>query len=58
MIDYEEKILAQAERNDENPPDADYIEIRSFNVSRGCYETVETLYGEAARRYMEFNGIY
>jgi hypothetical protein len=58
FMDYEEKILSRAERNEENPPDVDYIEIREFNVATGRYETVDELFGDSARRYMEINGIW
>lgn len=58
FMDYEEKILSRSERNEENPPEVDYIEIREFNVATGRYETVNELFGDSARRYMEFNGIW
>jgi hypothetical protein len=58
FMDYEEKILSRSEHNEENPPEVDYIEIREFNVSTGRYETVDELFGDSARRYMEINGIW
>lgn len=57
-MDYEEKILSRAERNEENPPEVDCIEIREFNFATGRYETVNELFGDSARRYMELNGIW
>ena len=57
-MDHEEKILSRSERNEENPPEVDYIEIKEFNVATGQYETVNELFGDSARRYMEINGIW
>ena len=57
-MDYEEKILSRSERNEETQPEVDYIEIKEFNVATGQYETVNELFGDSARRYMEINGIW
>ena len=58
MKDYEGMILARDERNYENDSMTDEITIHELNISTGCYDKSKTLYGEAARLYMEEHGIW
>ena len=57
-MDYEEKILARGEFNYENDVLSDEITIHELNLSTGRYDKSKTLYGEAARLYMEEHGIW
>lgn len=53
-MDYESMILARDERNDHGETEyADEITIRTFDPATFSYRTVKTLYGQAARDYME-----
>ena len=59
MPDYEAMILKkQDDTYDGISEQDDVIEVRQLNFATGNYDTVETLNGDAARAYMEANGIW
>ena len=59
MPDYEAMILEkQDDTYDGISEQDDTIEVRQLNFATGNYDTVKTLNGDAARAYMEANGIW
>ena len=59
MPDYEAMILEkQDDIYDGISEQDDVIEVRQLNFATGNYDAVKTLKGDAARAYMEANGIW